>query len=104
MLLGYRWYLLEMTSNKMMKIGEIVPSDGVLVSNVFSQLSENSGSWMLLQAEGEEFVEEREDILGKVSNRRPTCSQTFILLVIYVSSTPRGISFDLNSYPCWFIS
>jgi hypothetical protein len=33
-----------MTSNKMMKIGEIVPSDGVLVSNVFSQLSENSGS------------------------------------------------------------
>jgi hypothetical protein len=32
-----------------------------------------------LQAEGEELVEACEDILEKVSNRRPTCSQTFIL-------------------------
>jgi hypothetical protein len=34
---------------------------------------------MLLQAEGEELVEVHEDIQEQVRNRRPTCSQTFIL-------------------------
>jgi hypothetical protein len=74
MLLGYWWYLLEMTSNKMIITG-VKFLLKMMITGVKYLLSafRNSGSKMLLQADGEELVEAREDIQEQVRNCRPTC-------------------------------